>query len=115
MTECSQVHSRSVTAAQVTHSGRVCKTCKSFLRRLDAMLLCDHRNVYKDYRQLELACESQEDVDAWKASFLRAGVYPERVTVRFYLHTYAKLRTIYVASGYCLFYSYGIYCERYAV
>uniref|UniRef100_A0A668VD71 Interferon-induced GTP-binding protein Mx n=1 Tax=Oreochromis aureus TaxID=47969 RepID=A0A668VD71_OREAU len=38
------------------------------------------RNVYKDYRQLELACESQEDVDAWKASFLRAGVYPERVT-----------------------------------
>lgn len=42
-----------------------------------------YRNVYKDYRQLELACESQEDVDAWKASFLRAGVYPERVTVRF--------------------------------
>jgi len=39
--------------------------------------------VYKDYRQLELACETQEDIDAWKASFLRAGVYPERVTVRF--------------------------------
>lgn len=35
-------------------------------------------NVYKDYRQLELSCESQEDVDTWKASFLRAGVYPER-------------------------------------
>ncbi|PNJ45595.1 DNM1 isoform 8, partial [Pongo abelii] len=37
------------------------------------------RNVYKDYRQLELACETQEEVDSWKASFLRAGVYPERV------------------------------------
>lgn len=40
------------------------------------------RNVYKDYRQLELACETQEEVDSWKASFLRAGVYPERVGVR---------------------------------
>ena len=38
----------------------------------------DMRNVYKDYKQLELSCESQEDVDSWKASFLRAGVYPER-------------------------------------
>ncbi|XP_077534360.1 dynamin-1 shibire isoform X1 [Haemaphysalis longicornis] len=36
------------------------------------------RNVYKDYKQLELSCESQEEVDSWKASFLRAGVYPER-------------------------------------
>lgn len=40
-----------------------------------------HRNVYKDYRQLELACETQEEVDSWKASFLRAGVYPERIVV----------------------------------
>ena len=40
-----------------------------------------HRNVYKDYRQLELASESQEEVDSWKASFLRAGVYPERSVV----------------------------------
>lgn len=37
-----------------------------------------HRNVYKDLRQIELACDSQEDVDSWKASFLRAGVYPEK-------------------------------------
>uniref|UniRef100_A0A8D2IVK0 dynamin GTPase n=1 Tax=Varanus komodoensis TaxID=61221 RepID=A0A8D2IVK0_VARKO len=35
-------------------------------------------NVYKDLRQIELACDSQEDVDSWKASFLRAGVYPEK-------------------------------------
>ena len=40
----------------------------------------DQRNVYKDYKQLELSCETQEDVDSWKASFLRAGVYPERVS-----------------------------------
>lgn len=37
-----------------------------------------YRNVYKDLRQVELACESQDDVDSWKASFLRAGVYPEK-------------------------------------
>ncbi|XP_021341772.1 dynamin-1-like isoform X3 [Mizuhopecten yessoensis] len=38
------------------------------------------RNVYKDYKQLELSAESQEEVDSWKASFLRAGVYPDRST-----------------------------------
>uniref|UniRef100_A0A7N6BDV1 Interferon-induced GTP-binding protein Mx n=1 Tax=Anabas testudineus TaxID=64144 RepID=A0A7N6BDV1_ANATE len=37
------------------------------------------RNVYKDYRCLELACNSQEELDSWKASLLRAGVYPEKV------------------------------------
>ncbi|KAL7396568.1 hypothetical protein ABVT39_008010 [Epinephelus coioides] len=39
------------------------------------------RNVYKDYKCLELACDSQEELDSWKASLLQAGVYPERVTV----------------------------------
>jgi len=34
--------------------------------------------VYKDQRQMELSAESQEEVDSWKASFLRAGVYPEK-------------------------------------
>ncbi|KAM9472090.1 dynamin-2 isoform 11-T11 [Salvelinus alpinus] len=38
----------------------------------------ESRNVYKDLRQIELACGTQEDVDSWKASFLRAGVYPEK-------------------------------------
>uniref|UniRef100_A0A8C7JPB9 Dynamin-2 n=1 Tax=Oncorhynchus kisutch TaxID=8019 RepID=A0A8C7JPB9_ONCKI len=38
----------------------------------------ESRNVYKDLRQIELACDTQEDVDSWKASFLRAGVYPEK-------------------------------------
>uniref|UniRef100_A0A7N6B5L4 Interferon-induced GTP-binding protein Mx n=1 Tax=Anabas testudineus TaxID=64144 RepID=A0A7N6B5L4_ANATE len=55
-------------------------------KHIFALFNTEQRNVYKDYRQLELACESQEDVDAWKASFLRAGVYPERVTVRFILN-----------------------------
>ncbi|KAM4663746.1 dynamin-1 isoform 2-T2 [Discoglossus pictus] len=44
-----------------------------------ALFNTEQRNVYKDYRQLELACDTQEEVDSWKASFLRAGVYPERV------------------------------------
>ena len=36
--------------------------------------------MYKDHRQLELSADSQEEVDSWKASLLRAGVYPERTT-----------------------------------
>ncbi|ESP04840.1 hypothetical protein LOTGIDRAFT_229950 [Lottia gigantea] len=43
-----------------------------------ALSSLEQRNVYKDYKQLELSAESQEEVDSWKASFLRAGVYPER-------------------------------------
>ncbi|KAI1287638.1 Dynamin-2 [Halotydeus destructor] len=36
------------------------------------------RNVYKDLKQVEFASDSQDDVDSWKAMFLRAGVYPEK-------------------------------------
>uniref|UniRef100_A0A3Q2TWE3 GED domain-containing protein n=1 Tax=Fundulus heteroclitus TaxID=8078 RepID=A0A3Q2TWE3_FUNHE len=39
------------------------------------------RNVYKDYKCLELACNSQEELDSWKASLLRAGVYPDKIAV----------------------------------
>uniref|UniRef100_A0A8D3DIN7 Interferon-induced GTP-binding protein Mx n=1 Tax=Scophthalmus maximus TaxID=52904 RepID=A0A8D3DIN7_SCOMX len=54
---------------------------KSFMssKHIFALFNNEHRNVYKDSRQLELASESQEEVDSWKASFLRAGVYPERI------------------------------------
>jgi len=41
------------------------------------------RNVYKDYKQLDLSCETQDDIESWKASFLRAGVYPEKVSDTF--------------------------------
>jgi len=47
-------------------------------RHTFALFNPDRGNVYKDFKQLELSCESQEDVDSWKASFLRAGVYPEK-------------------------------------
>lgn len=47
-------------------------------RCMFALFNMENRNVYKDYKQLELSADSQEDVDSWKASFLRAGVYPER-------------------------------------
>ncbi|XP_055014662.1 dynamin-2 isoform X2 [Boleophthalmus pectinirostris] len=43
-----------------------------------AIFNTEQRNVYKDLRQIELACDTQDDVDSWKASFLRAGVYPEK-------------------------------------
>ncbi|XP_078417702.1 dynamin 3a isoform X1 [Cetorhinus maximus] len=55
---------------------------KSFMssKYIFALFNTEQRNVYKDYRFLELACDSQEEVDSWKASFLRAGVYPEKST-----------------------------------
>lgn len=36
--------------------------------------------IFQDYKQLELSCETLDEVDSWKASFLRAGVYPEKQT-----------------------------------
>ena len=49
-------------------------------RNVFALYSSDHRNVYKDYKEIQLGVESQDDVDSWKASFLRAGVYPEKVS-----------------------------------
>ena len=37
------------------------------------------RNVYKDLKQLELAADTAEDMENWKASFNRAGVYTEKI------------------------------------
>ncbi|XP_063796054.1 dynamin-3 isoform X2 [Pseudophryne corroboree] len=55
---------------------------KSFMssKHIFALFNTEQRNVYKDHRCLELACDSQEEVDSWKASLLRAGVYPDRPT-----------------------------------
>lgn len=38
----------------------------------------DLRSLFKDWKHLELSAETEEVVDSWKASFLRAGVFPER-------------------------------------
>uniref|UniRef100_A0AC34RFI0 Dynamin GTPase n=1 Tax=Panagrolaimus sp. JU765 TaxID=591449 RepID=A0AC34RFI0_9BILA len=43
-----------------------------------ALFYPDGKNIYKDYKQLELSANNLDDVEAWKASFLRAGVYPEK-------------------------------------
>lgn len=43
-----------------------------------ALFNVEGHNAFKEYREMELSCESQEHVDSWKASFLRAGVYPEK-------------------------------------
>lgn len=34
--------------------------------------------MYKEHKTLELSVDNTEELDTWKASFLRAGVYPER-------------------------------------
>jgi len=56
--------------------------------------------MYKDQRQLELSARTQEEVDSWKASLLRAGVYPEKtqqhadeVRVHSYSNTQAPTST----------------------
>ncbi|XP_043226868.1 dynamin-like [Amphibalanus amphitrite] len=53
-----------------------------FMSRRSAFALFspDGRNVYKDHKQLELSTETSEELDSWKASFLRAGVYPEKAS-----------------------------------
>merc|ERR1719167_1540246 len=47
-------------------------------RHMFAIYNPEGRNVFKDFKTLDLSCESQDEVDSWKASFLRAGVYPEK-------------------------------------
>jgi len=50
-------------------------------RHMFQLYSSEGRNVFKDFKTLDLSCETQDDVDSWKASFLRAGVYPEKSTV----------------------------------
>ncbi|XP_068546842.1 dynamin-3 isoform X6 [Anas acuta] len=61
---------------------------KSFMssKHIFALFNTEQRNVYKDYRFLELACDSQEEVDSWKASLLRAGVYPDKSSVKEFIN-----------------------------
>uniref|UniRef100_A0A8C2D180 dynamin GTPase n=1 Tax=Cyprinus carpio TaxID=7962 RepID=A0A8C2D180_CYPCA len=53
---------------------------KSFMssKHMFAIFNTEQRNVFKDNRFLELACDTLEEVESWRASLLRAGVYPER-------------------------------------
>ncbi|XP_051557097.1 dynamin-3-like [Myxocyprinus asiaticus] len=56
---------------------------KSFMssKHMFAIFNTEQRNVFKDNRFLELACDTLEEVDSWRASLLRAGVYPEKAAV----------------------------------
>lgn len=70
---------------------RLCGTVVIFWQRimergallpfLLTMLHWIFRNVYKNYKCLELACNSQKELNSWKVSLLQTGVYPEKVTV----------------------------------
>jgi dynamin GTPase len=35
------------------------------------------QNIYANSPKLELICHDDDELDSWKASLLRAGVYPE--------------------------------------
>ncbi|KAL1508860.1 hypothetical protein ABEB36_003686 [Hypothenemus hampei] len=47
-------------------------------RHTFALFYPNGTNVYKDNKQLELSCTSLDEEDTWKASLLRAGVYPKK-------------------------------------
>ncbi|KAL3312618.1 Dynamin- protein, partial [Cichlidogyrus casuarinus] len=50
----------------------------SFLRKAGICLfyMDPKMNVYKDHKTLDLAADTQEGMESWKAALLRAGVYP---------------------------------------
>ncbi|UJR33401.1 hypothetical protein I4U23_020847 [Adineta vaga] len=43
-----------------------------------AIFHTEGKNVYKEHKVLELSVDNTEELDTWKASFLRAGIYLER-------------------------------------
>lgn len=67
----------------------------------------------QDYKQLELSCENQDDVDSWKASFLRAGVYPEKTSEAANgdeVRTYLRYLLLCLPSFIFLFYHFLYNC-----
>ena len=63
--------------ASIIHFVSLCICCIQNAMHTDYHVVFINRNVYKDREQLELSFQSEEDAESWKASFLRAGVYPE--------------------------------------
>jgi dynamin GTPase len=47
-------------------------------RHTFALFNVNNKNVYRDLKQLELSCETKDELEGWKASFLRAGVHCEK-------------------------------------
>ena len=37
----------------------------------------NRKNIYQNNSKLDLVCHSVDELESWKASLLRAGVYPE--------------------------------------
>lgn len=54
----------------------------------------NNRNVYRDYKTLDLSCESAEETEAWKASFYRAGVYLDRSSNQAQTHATSNSNTL---------------------
>jgi len=42
-----------------------------------ALFNSNNRNIYREHKQLDMSHTNPDEVDKWKSSFLRAGVYPE--------------------------------------
>ncbi|XP_055336334.1 dynamin-1-like isoform X2 [Paramacrobiotus metropolitanus] len=43
----------------------------------------DGRNVYKGHKQLELSCANPDEMDGWRAAFIRVGINPTKVDDKF--------------------------------
>ncbi|KAJ8933483.1 hypothetical protein NQ314_013981 [Rhamnusium bicolor] len=53
---------------------------KKYMLPLDGLKLRDIEQGFMSRRHMFAFCETLDEVDSWKASFLRAGVYPEKQT-----------------------------------
>uniref|UniRef100_A0A8C2XRV4 Interferon-induced GTP-binding protein Mx n=1 Tax=Cyclopterus lumpus TaxID=8103 RepID=A0A8C2XRV4_CYCLU len=80
---CRQSQKKTVAVMVIRKGGAKEDVEKGFMssKCVVAIFNTELRNVYKDYKCLELACGSPEELDSWKASLLQAGVYPRKVTV----------------------------------
>ena len=52
---------------------------KLFITYTYSCLSCSVADSVQDHRTLDLSATSADDLESWKASFLRAGVYPEYI------------------------------------
>ena len=43
-----------------------------------ALFYTSGKNVFKEHRELDLVCDTHDDLESWEASLYRAGVFPEK-------------------------------------
>ena len=50
----------------------------------------NRKNIYQNNSKLDLICHSVDELESWKASLLRAGVYPEVSIFKVFVKNYYR-------------------------